>query len=162
MVWQAKHSQYRELIDVNSFQERFQIPMPAGPTWLPQSVFDFRTKFLQEELNELTEAIKAGDMLKAADALVDLEYVLKGTVLMMGLTNLWPDLWEEVHRCNMNKVRVDPTTLEGSKRKNSLDVVKPPGWRPPQLDLILPDKACWRYCQYCRSREHLGTECPGT
>lgn len=126
---------FRELVEVEAFQHRFGIPMPAGPTILMPDVMEFRTKFLQEELNELIQAYAARDMLKMADALVDLEYVLKGTVLMMGLKTFWPALWAEVQRCNMAKVRA--TSLDQSKRQNLLDVVKPPGWQPPRHELIL-------------------------
>ena len=37
------------------------------------------------------------------DALIDLTYVAMGTAYMMGLP--WQDLWDEVQRANMSKVR---------------------------------------------------------
>jgi hypothetical protein len=68
-----------------------------------------------------------------ADALVDIVYVAMGTAYMMGLP--WQQLWDEVQRSNMDKVRASDASQ--SKRKNSLDVVKPQGWVGPDLKSII-------------------------
>jgi predicted HAD superfamily Cof-like phosphohydrolase len=68
-----------------------------------------------------------------ADALVDIVYVAMGTAYMMGLP--WQQLWDEVQRSNMDKVRASDASQ--SKRKNSLDVVKPQGWVGPDLKRII-------------------------
>lgn len=130
------HPGFGELCDVNEFQTKFAVPMKPEPALLDVDTMEFRMEFLQEELDELDVAYEKGDLAAVVDALIDLEYVLKGTILMMGLGHKWPELWAEVHKTNMAKVRVG-TDLAGSKRKNSLDVVKPPGWKPPDLKRIL-------------------------
>lgn len=129
---------YGELLDVHEFQEKFAVPMPETPLIPTQEVTEFRIKFMQEELDEFREAIASNDLHKAADALVDLEYVLKGTVLMMGLGTVWPALWDEVHEANMRKERA--TSAEQSKRGTALDVIKPAGWVGPNFDRILGPK----------------------
>jgi len=70
--------------------------MATVPSFLGKQAFEFRLKFLQEELDEFARDHAAGDMHGAADALVDLAYVLHGTALMMGLP--WAALWDEVQR----------------------------------------------------------------
>lgn len=113
--------------DVLAFQQKFDIPMSPTPAFLDEEAETFRVKFMQEELDEFQEACEQLDIQKAADALVDLVYVVHGTALMMGLP--WDQLWAEVQRANMAKERA--TSLDQSKRKSTLDVIKPPGWQPP-------------------------------
>jgi len=122
---QGRH--YGERADVLAFQQKFSVPMAKEPTWLPPELQAFREKFLHEELNEFITAYSEKDMHGAADALVDLAYVLHGTALMMGLP--WPMLWDEVQRKNMQKMRAK--SAEQSKRGSSFDVIKPEGWTPP-------------------------------
>lgn len=118
---------YKERTDVLAFQQKFNVPMAAVPSFLGEQAFEFRLRFLQEELDEFARDHAAGDMHGAADALVDLAYVLHGTALMMGLP--WASLWAEVQRANMAKVRA--THASESKRGSALDVVKPEGWKAP-------------------------------
>ena len=118
---------FKERRDVLAFQQKFEVPMASKPQFLQEEAFQFRLKFMQEELNEFEDGHITGDMHEAADALVDLAYVLHGTALMMGLP--WPMLWDEVQRANMAKVRAKHAGE--SKRGSALDVVKPEGWTPP-------------------------------
>lgn len=118
---------YVEREDVRLFQIKFGTPMASTPSLLDQKAFDFRKKFLEEELKEFVDTHTEGDLIGAADALVDLAYVLHGTALMMGLP--WEDLWKEVQRANMTKERA--THAGQSKRGSAIDVIKPPGWKGP-------------------------------
>jgi predicted HAD superfamily Cof-like phosphohydrolase len=67
-----------------------------------------RIRLIQEELEELKEAVERGDIVEAADALCDLQYVLSGAVLEFGLANRFPDLFAEVQRSNMSKACANP------------------------------------------------------
>jgi predicted HAD superfamily Cof-like phosphohydrolase len=120
-------SVFKERRDVLAFHQKFNVPMSREPAFLNEAAFNFRVKFMQEELDEFREGHMLGDMHEAADALVDLAYVLHGTALMMGLP--WPRLWDEVQRANMAKVRAKHAGE--SKRGSALDVVKPEGWIAP-------------------------------
>lgn len=113
--------------DVKEFHNKFGVPQPDKPHFLNEEAFSFRMKFMNEELKEFHDAHLDGDMHGAADALVDLVYVVYGTALMMGIP--WQSLWNEVQRANMAKRRAQ--SAEESKRGSSLDVIKPPGWTPP-------------------------------
>jgi predicted HAD superfamily Cof-like phosphohydrolase len=114
--------------DVLAFQEKFNIPMSTKPAFLDGQAENYRVKFMQEELEEFIQASHEQDLAKAADALVDLVYVVHGTALMMGLP--WDKLWNEVQRANMSKVRAKADGSD-SKRGSPLDVIKPPGWVGP-------------------------------
>ncbi len=114
--------------DVRDFHNKFQVPMAEQPSFLDGNAHEFRVKFMQEELNEFADAYEAENLAAAADALVDLAYVVFGTALMMGLP--WADLWREVQLANMTKELAKPDG-SNSKRGNPLDVVKPDGWQAP-------------------------------
>ena len=119
---------------VKEFQEKFGLPTGESD-WLTtnMAVAEFRLSFIQEELDELYEAMLAGDRVKMFDALLDLAYVVYGTALFMGVT---PEQWEAgmsaVHKANMAKERA---TDDSSKRGTSLDVIKPEGWVGPEEEL---------------------------
>lgn len=62
-----------------------------------------RVALIQEELDELKEAIEAGDLLESLDALGDLQYVVSGSVLEFGMEDVFIDAFAEIHRSNMSK-----------------------------------------------------------
>lgn len=71
------------------------------------------------------------DLPKIADALVDLVYVALGTAQLHRLP--WARLFMAVHRANMRKERAAGTDDPRSTRPYALNVVKPAGWRPPDV-----------------------------
>ncbi len=124
--------------DVGDFHEKFDLDnvthRGAGLRMMPPDLMNFRIKFLHEELKEFEDAWVDGDVPKMFDALLDLVYVAMGTAHLLGLP--WQRGWDEVQRANMTKVRA---TADGSdsKRSSPWDVVKPPGWTPPDLDTVI-------------------------
>jgi predicted HAD superfamily Cof-like phosphohydrolase len=106
---------------------------------MPDDVAWGRIQMMMEELREFAEAVQRGDLADQADSLVDLAYFVLGTAVMMGLP--WETLFGEVHRANMQKVLV--ACAEESKRLNKLDVKKPEGWQPPQIEAILAAETEW-------------------
>jgi predicted HAD superfamily Cof-like phosphohydrolase len=125
--------------DVGKFRQKFGLPHAlneASPALLTEEKFRFRYYFLHEEMLELYHAQEIKDLAKVADALVDLVYVAYGTAHLMGLP--WEELWAEVQRANMSKVRADGPNDPRSKRDTGeVDVVKPVGWVAPDLVSIL-------------------------
>jgi len=116
--------------DVQNFHDKFQVPLAAKPQLLDDEAYNFRLKFLQEELREFVDANYHGELPKAFDALIDLVYVAYGTAQMMGCSPaMWQELWNAVQEANMSKVRA--SSASESKRGTSLDVVKPAGWVSP-------------------------------
>lgn len=124
---------------VFAFHAKFGLPLGyIDYLMYDPEVQKFRVNFLQEELDELKEALEAGDKVQAFDALLDLVYVAYGTALFAGISaQQWNDGMDTVHACNMAKVRVE--RVADSKRGSTFDVRKPDGWVGPevQLELIL-------------------------
>lgn len=153
------------LHDIAEFYDKFALPSPSSPVVPPDDQVSMRLNFLLEELKELAEACdyKLHDgkfhrkctlerptgcadcdmhchqwVVKdaALDALVDLLYVLMGTVKQFGLANVFDEAWRRIHQANMRKIRV--RRLEDSKRGSGWDVVKPSDWEHPELgDLLI-------------------------
>lgn len=120
---------------VQEFNLKFGLP-DGGADVMSNNLYtqDYRLKFLQEELDELREALVAGDRVAAFDALLDLVYVAHGTALYMGISAAqWEFGMEAVHAANMRKVRVAHPSE--SKRNNSADLRKPDGWVGPEATL---------------------------
>ena len=135
----------KELLDVAAFHHKFGVPINTSVTEISNELLRDRVNFILEEFSELIE--DAGlqltydidtlevhphnpkDLPGIADALIDLVYVIKGTALILGLP--WEELWDDVHRANMQKVRYEDET--GHK----FGIGKPDGWQPPQTVRIL-------------------------
>ena len=100
--------------------------MPSTPTTdIPDWVRDLRMDLLDEEVGELHEAVAAGDIVKIADALADIEFITRGTAVTYGIPS--DAVFAEVFRSNMTKVN----TPEEAK------LVKGPGYEPPRIAEIL-------------------------
>ena len=92
------------LQQVAEFHNTFKHPILDSPQIPESKRAQLRVDLLQEELNELKVAIENGDLIEAADAFCDLQYVLSGAILEFGLGDRFVDLFDEVHRSNMSKV----------------------------------------------------------
>lgn len=125
--------------DVGDCMRKFGLPTTAdnkAPHMLTKDDQIFRTRFMVEELQEFRDACIEGNLADAVDALVDLVYVALGTAQLMHVP--FDECWAEVQRANMQKVRVK--SASESKRGSTLDLKKPPGWQPPNLEPILTGK----------------------
>lgn len=99
---------------VAEFHRVFRVPAPTSPAIPAPERCRLRVNLLQEELNELQQAIADGDLVEVADALADLQYVLSGAVLEFGLGNRFKALFDEVHRSNMSKTCGSPAEAEAT------------------------------------------------
>ena len=88
---------------VGKFHEVFKHPIEKTPIIPDKKRCDLRVELIQEELNELQQAIIDNDMIEVADALCDIQYVLAGAVLEFGLGSKFSELFDEVQRSNMSK-----------------------------------------------------------
>lgn len=126
--------------DVGDFHRKFNIRSvshdgPGKIRW-DADMLDFRVKFMEEELDEFNDAVADEDHAKMFDALIDLVYVAMGTAHLLGYP--WQEGWDRVQEANMKKVRAAADGSD-SVRKSSMDVVKPPGWSPPDIGGLLDD-----------------------
>ena len=88
---------------VTEFHKTFEAPILESPQIPSEERCKLRVSLLQEELNELQQAVNDNDIVEIADALCDLQYVLSGAVLEFGLGDKFNDLFNEVQRSNMSK-----------------------------------------------------------
>lgn len=119
--------------DIKDFHEKFALQPLAKPGFLSEELMRFRMKFLHEEMGELEDAVLSNDLTEVFDALIDIVYVALGTAYLMGLPTRQG--WDEVHTSNMAKIRAP--NAAASKCGSASDVVKPLGWKKPDLEKIL-------------------------
>lgn len=90
--------------------------------------FNMYLKLIEEEAEELNQAIISKDKVEMLDALVDMLVVTIGAIHSMGADA--NGAWNEVMRTNLAKI--DPETGKVRKREDG-KVLKPEGWTPPDL-----------------------------
>lgn len=95
--------QPESLQSVAEFHKTFKAPILETPQIPSDERAQLRVDLLQEELNELSQAIKDGNIVEVADALCDLQYIISGSVLEFGLGEKFQALFNEVQRSNMSK-----------------------------------------------------------
>lgn len=88
---------------VSDFHKTFEAPILESPEIPSEDRCKLRVSLLQEELNELQQAINDKDIVEIADALCDLQYVLSGAILEFGLGYKFNQLFNEVQSSNMSK-----------------------------------------------------------
>lgn len=118
--------------DIEAFHQQFMLPQQEVPSLLPKELYEFRLKFMHEELKEFEDACYLKDTVKAFDALLDLVYVAMGTAYMMNMP--WEEGWDHVQKANMAKRRAKKESE--SARGTTYDVVKPEGWVGPDKMLL--------------------------
>lgn len=149
---------------VGEFHQKFSIAEKEAktPQFLDFDLAGFRINFMLEELREYAEATgyvydnvekkfvlneyAKLDLEKAFDGLLDLQYVLSGTVRLHGFhtppagqvgnENRFDEGFFRVHWANMEKVRAKRDGSD-SKRGSAFDIVKPEGWMPAILEDLL-------------------------
>lgn len=113
--------------DVAFFHQKFNIGYAGPPRDLPVMLDKFRRKFLDEEYDEWILAKKASDRPGQLDALIDMMYVIAGTIYLHGWNGR--EAWRRVQVANMAKVI--------SKIPCDKMIIKPEGWiAPDHSDLV--------------------------
>ena len=118
---------------VQEFHEAFDLPVKDHMDISDPKTNLLRINLLAEELDELKEALDAGDMVEVLDALTDLQYVLDGAYLSFGLQHVKQAAFDEVHRSNMSKLGADGRPVKDERGK----VLKGPAYSPPALEPVL-------------------------
>ncbi len=91
---------------VADFHDTFKHPIKPSPGIPSEDRCKLRVALIAEELKELEQGIRDGDIVEVADALCDIQYVLSGAILEFGLAGKFKELFEEVQRSNMSKACV--------------------------------------------------------
>lgn len=92
---------YLDLVD--NFHQTFSVPKLEEPGLPSIERCNLRVSLIQEELNELKQAIEDNNLVEVADALADIQYVLSGSILEFGMKDLFNEIFLEVHESNMSK-----------------------------------------------------------
>lgn len=101
------------------------------------AVRGLRLRLLSEEFREYMLAEKTTNPVDIADALGDMLVVIYGTAAAYGID--LDQVVREIHRSNMTKVQDDGSVVRDSGGK----ILKPAGYRPPDLKPILGDLSVW-------------------
>ena len=112
---------------VKTFMQTFGQEVKFKPSFSTEKINDLRYSLIQEELDELKQAIENKDLLEVADALTDILYVTYGAGHAFGI-----DLnkcFAEVQRSNMSKLGEDGNPIFNENGK----VMKGPNYSKPNL-----------------------------
>lgn len=140
--------------DVEAFHRRFNIDYAGAPRALPPDLAAFRDRCQKEELREyqdhsqvaedllidLSEGVEGvtresitAELAGMLDALCDKIYFDLGNARLHGFN--FREAWRRVHAANMRKKSAERRSE--SARHSTFDIVKPPGWQPPDhTDLV--------------------------
>lgn len=112
---------------VREFHKEFDIHVAESPSVPDPKTTILRERLIQEEFDELKEALKAENLPAIAKELADLLYVVYGTAVSYGI-DMAP-VFREVQRSNMSKV--------GGYKREDGKWVKPPTYSPARIAPIL-------------------------
>jgi predicted HAD superfamily Cof-like phosphohydrolase len=119
---------------VREFHERFELARADEPSPIASGLAEQRQRLLEEEVGELADAVRAGQLAEIARELADVVYVAYGTAVTYGFD--LDAVIAEVHRANMSKLGPD-----GRAAIRSGKVHKGTGFRPPDVTGVLSRQA---------------------
>ena len=96
-----------------------------------EKIVELRKKLIDEEFNELKDAINENDLIEVADALTDILVVTYGAGVAFGID--LDKCFKEVHRSNMSKLSEDGKPIYNEFGK----VMKGPNYFKPNLKQYL-------------------------
>ena len=109
-------------------QEKFMKACDQSVNEFNKDQFNLYVTLIEEEANELADAITAHNQVETVDALIDILVVTIGALHSMGADA--EGAWKEVMATNFAKI--DRDTGKVRKREDG-KVLKPVGWTPPDL-----------------------------
>jgi predicted HAD superfamily Cof-like phosphohydrolase len=115
---------------VEEFHRAFDIVVHLSPTVVDERTRELRIKLIQEEFEELREALTQGDLESISKEIADLLYVVYGTAVSYGID--MDPVFREVHRSNMSKV--------GGYKREDGKWVKPATYSPACIEPILAEQ----------------------
>ena len=113
---------------VKTFMNTYGQEVKDKPEFPNSKIVQLRIDLIQEELNELKEAINDKDIVEVADALTDILYVTYGAGHAFGID--LDKCFQEVQSSNMSKLGNDGKPIYNDKGK----VMKGPNYFKPNLN----------------------------
>ena len=112
---------------VKTFMNTYGQEVKEKATFPENKIAQLRIDLIEEELNELKEAVKNNDIVEVADALTDILYVTYGAGHSFGVD--LDKCFDEVQRSNMSKLGDDGKPIYNESGK----VMKGPKYFKPDL-----------------------------
>ena len=116
---------------VKTFMNTYGQEVKERAIFPENKIVQLRIDLIEEELNELKEAVKNNDIVEVADALTDILYVTYGAGHSFGVD--LDKCFDEVQRSNMSKLGVDGKPIYNESGK----VMKGPDYFAPDLKKII-------------------------
>jgi predicted HAD superfamily Cof-like phosphohydrolase len=108
--------------------------------------FKMYARLIGEEVNEFWDAVDRKDDIEIFDALLDIIVVAIGAGISAGYPMQYG--WDEVVLSNMRKI--DPSTRKVARREDG-KILKPDGWKPPNLLKVMERYASVKKAQKANS-----------
>ncbi|MDC0975188.1 nucleoside triphosphate pyrophosphohydrolase family protein [Candidatus Pelagibacter sp.] len=112
---------------VGTFMKTFGQEVKTKPSFSSDKINKLRIDLIEEELDELQEAMKNNDLLEVADALTDILYVTYGAGHAFGID--LDKCFDEVQNSNMSKLGENGEPIYNESGK----VMKGPNYFKPDL-----------------------------
>ena len=116
---------------VKIFMNTYGQEVKNTPEFSDSKIVQLRIDLIQEELNELKEAINNNDIIEVADALTDILYVTYGAGHSFGVD--LDSCFNEVQNSNMSKLGDDGKPIYNESGK----VMKGPNYFKPNIKKII-------------------------
>ncbi len=116
---------------VKTFMNTYGQEVKNTPKFPDTKIVQLRIDLIQEELNELKEAINNNDIIEVADALTDILYVTYGAGHSFGVD--LDSCFNEVQNSNMSKLGDDGKPIYNESGK----VMKGPNYFKPNIKKII-------------------------
>ena len=124
----------KQLNAVKDFHDTFGLNYNDSPTVdLGKKIIELRFNLMKEENEEYIEAARNNDIIEIADALGDMLYILCGTIIEHGMSDIIEDVFDEIQKSNMSKLGSDGKPIYREDGK----VMKGPNYFKPNIRAIL-------------------------
>ena len=127
-----------QIENIREFQDRIaeklegQLVDRTVPYEIRKKGAELRKKLLNEEVEELEEAMDNGDIVEILDAGVDILYIVLGTMHEYNVLDKFEAAWDLIHKNNMSKLGKDGKVLKNEFGK----VIKPSNYKPVDLNQL--------------------------
>ena len=118
----------KQMNAVKDFHDTFGLNYNDSPTVdLEKKIIELRFNLMKEENEEYIEAARNNDIVEVADALGDMLYILCGTIIEHGMSDIIEDVFDEIQKSNMSKLGADgkPIYREDGKVMKGPNYFKP-------------------------------------
>ena len=120
----------KQLNAVKDFHDTFGLNYNDSPTVdLGKKIIELRFNLMKEENEEYIEAARNNDIIEIADALGDMLYILCGTIIEHGMSDIIEDVFDEIQKSNMSKLGSDGKPIYRDDGK----VMKGPNYFKPNF-----------------------------